>query len=68
MKKMGFNHRWVNWIMQCITSVTYRILINGDPKGRIKPYRGIRQGDPISLYLFIMCTKALIAHIRKAEG
>jgi len=67
MKKMGFDHRWVNWIMQCITSVSYRILINGDPKGRIRPSRGIRQGDPISPYLFILCTEALIAQIRKAE-
>jgi len=67
MEKMGFDHKWVNWIMQCITSVSYRILINGDPKGRIRPSRGIRQGDPISPYLFILCTEALIAQIRKAE-
>ncbi|KAG7569023.1 Reverse transcriptase domain [Arabidopsis thaliana x Arabidopsis arenosa] len=67
MEKMGFNLRWIDWIMQCITSVSYRILINGDPKGRIRPSRGIRQGDPMSPYLFILCTEALIAQIRKAE-
>jgi len=61
MEKMGFNPRWVNWIMQCITSVSYRVVINGEPKGRIRPLRGIRQGDPISPYLFILCTEALIS-------
>ena len=68
MEKMGFDQRWVVWIMQCITSVTYRVLLNGDPKGRIIPSRGIRQGDPISPYLFILCTEALIALVRKAES
>jgi len=33
MEKMGFDPRWIGWIMQCITSVTYRVLLNGDPKG-----------------------------------
>jgi len=61
MEKMGFDPRWVNWIMQCITSVSYRVVINGEPKGRIRPLRGIRQGDPISPYLFIVCTEALIS-------
>ncbi|KAL1223486.1 hypothetical protein V5N11_003543 [Cardamine amara subsp. amara] len=35
MEKMGFNSRWVEWIMQCITSISYQVLINGTPKGRI---------------------------------
>ncbi|XP_019084213.1 PREDICTED: uncharacterized protein LOC109125888 [Camelina sativa] len=64
---MGFDQKWVGWIMQCITSISYRILINGDPKRRIRPTRGIRQGDPISPYLFILCTEALIAQIKNAE-
>ncbi|XP_023642406.1 uncharacterized protein LOC111831641 [Capsella rubella] len=67
MEKMGFDHRWIGWIMQCITSVSYRVMLNGEPKGRIRPKRGIRQGDPISPYLFIFCTEALIAQLRHAE-
>lgn len=53
--------------MQCITSVSYRVLITREPKCRIRPTQGIRQGDPISLYLFILCTEALISQIKKAE-
>ena len=65
--KMGFSIDWVALIMQCISSVNYKVLLNGQPKGHIVPERGLRQGDPLSSYLFILCTEALIANIRKDE-
>ena len=54
-------------MMGCISSVQYRVLINGQPRGLIVPHRGLRQRDPLSPYLFILCTEALIANIKKAE-
>lgn len=45
--------------MQCVSTVTYRILINGAPTENIKPKRGIKQGDPLSTYLFILCANIL---------
>ena len=54
-------------MMECISSVQYRVLLNGQPRGLIIPHRGLRQGDPLSTYLFILCIEALIANIKKAE-
>lgn len=65
--RMGFDPHWVKLIMECISSVQYHVLLNGQPRGHIVPQRGLRQGDPLSPYLFIMCTEALIANIKKAE-
>jgi len=67
MLEMGFAQKWVDWIIFCISSVSYKILLNGSPKGFIKPSRGIRQGDPISPFLFILCTEALVAKLKDAE-
>lgn len=59
MEKMGFGDKWVNLIMECISTVSYSILVNGEPKGDIKPSRGLRQGNPLSPYLFLLCSEGL---------
>ena len=50
LEKMGFHRKWVDLMMECITTVTYSILINGESSHIIHPSRGPRQGD---LYLHI---------------
>jgi hypothetical protein len=67
MKRIGFADRWIHLIMSCVRSVSYAILINGQPYGHIKPSRGIRQGDPLSPYLFILCAEGLSSLLNKAE-
>lgn len=67
MRKIGFNERWINLIMICVKSVTYSILVNGGPRGVIHPSRGIRQGDSLSPFLFLLCTKGLNDLIKHAE-
>lgn len=47
--------------------MSYQVLLNGEPKGKISPSRGIRQGDPLSPFLFIILTEALISQIQGAE-
>ena len=66
MLKMGFHVNWVILMMMCITIVSYSLLINGEPSGKITSSRGIRQGDPISPYLFLLCSEGLHALIENA--
>ena len=55
-------------MMMCVSMVSYSVLINGEPKGKIVPSKGLRQGDPISLYLFLLCAEGLLAMLKKEES
>ena len=68
MRKMGFEERLISLIMMCVTTVSYLVLINGEPRGTIIRSRGLCQRDPISPYLFLLCAKGLSAMIRKKEA
>ena len=66
MERMGFHERWIGLVMHCISTISYSILINGVAYGSIIPTRGLRQGDPLSLYLFLLCADGLSSLINNA--
>ena len=66
MAKLGFHYKWRNWIMECLRTVTYSFSINGEVKEYVTPGRGIRQGDPLSPYLFLLCSEGFSNLLRRA--
>ena len=65
--KLGFRADWVNMIMVCVSSVEYRVRYNSVETDTIKPSRGLRQGDPLSPYLFLLVTEGLAALLNHAK-
>lgn len=65
MKKLGFGARWIKMIMTNL--VSYAMLINGNPRSVVKRTRGLRQGDLLSPYIFLLCAEGLSNLINMAE-
>ncbi|XP_022031703.2 uncharacterized protein LOC110932755 [Helianthus annuus] len=65
--QLGFGVRWCNWIWGVLSSARASVLVNGSPTFEFKCGKGMRQGDPISLFLFVAVMEALSRLIDKAE-
>ena len=67
IEHLGFPNQLVSLISSCMSTVSYSVLLNGQLVGNIKPTRGLKQGDPLSPYLFLLCAMGLQGLIKKAE-
>ncbi|KAA3488484.1 reverse transcriptase [Gossypium australe] len=66
MKLMGFNLGWVEYLMKCVSTVSYSVVFNGHIGDNFQPIRGLRQGDPLSLFLFLIYGEGLSSLMRIA--
>jgi hypothetical protein len=65
LAKMGFHSQWIQWVMACVITVRYSIRFNGHMLDSFSPSRGLRQGDPLSPYLFLFVADGLSSLIRR---
>ncbi|GKU98349.1 hypothetical protein SLEP1_g11364 [Rubroshorea leprosula] len=67
LRGLNFPDRFINWLMLCISTTRFSVLINGQPKGYFQGQRGLRQGDPISPYLFVLVMEYLTRKLKELD-
>ena len=69
LERMGFGSKWIKWINWCISTASFSVMVNGSPTGFFRSSRGLRQGNPLSPYLFVIGMEVLSCLLKRAmEG
>ena len=66
LQNMGFGWKWVRWIKWCITTSSFSVMVNGGPTRFFNSSRRLRQGDPLSPYLFVLSMEVFSILVDKA--
>jgi len=65
--RLRFHVRWIKWVQGCLELATVSVLVNGSPTEEFRPTRGLRQGDPMALFLFLIVAEGLVGLVCSAS-
>lgn len=66
MRRFGMNEKWRGWIKECVFRGDLSVLINGSPTEKVKIQKGLKQGDPLAPFLFLLVVEGLTGMVKKA--
>nr|KYP47550.1 Transposon TX1 uncharacterized [Cajanus cajan] len=66
LQRLGFNCKWRQWIMECLVSAKVSVLVNRSPTEEFTTQRGLRQGDPLAPFLFLVVAEGMSGMMREA--
>ena len=67
LNRLGFHERWIKWVQGYLESTTVSILVNGCPTEEFRPTRGLRQGDPMAPFLFLVVAEGLAGLVHSSS-
>jgi hypothetical protein len=66
LRRFGFCEKWIGWIRACIFGGNLSVLINGSPTREIRIHRGLKQGDPLAPFLFLLVAEGFGGAMKRA--